>query len=280
MQHLKGTKFFNNSINFWHQLSYSHTLYTHSHDFFEIIYVLSGSLEHSLNGKLETLNIGDLRILRPTDIHSIKSAQQNTMHRDILIHTEEFQHLCNIVNPTLYNYILTQKQISLTLSPATLQYLENNAMLINAFLKNDVERTKTIFRFSTFRILEKYISNNWNSSAQENENIPHFLTLIINELNRPDGILKSPSQILANQHYSAAHICRMFKKHTGMSLTQYLNARRLETANAMLQTSNLPLATIATMVGFHNYANFQRAFVNHYHCTPQSLRKKQNDSIE
>ena len=35
--------------------------YYHSHDFYEIFYVTSGSIRHSLNNEIENLTIGDMR---------------------------------------------------------------------------------------------------------------------------------------------------------------------------------------------------------------------------
>ena len=41
----------------------------HSHEFFEIIYLFTGSASHRVNGKVQTMEAGDVIILRPGDTH-------------------------------------------------------------------------------------------------------------------------------------------------------------------------------------------------------------------
>ena len=59
----------------------------HSHDFYEIFYVLEGDITHIINKKEETLTMGDMLFISPKDFHGFirKPNQLTSKHRDIVI---------------------------------------------------------------------------------------------------------------------------------------------------------------------------------------------------
>ena len=80
--------------------------YVHDHDFFEIFYLIDGSISHCLNGVENTLNAGDVLFLNPEDVHSFLREEGNTCtHRDIVIRKELFVDVCNYVSPSFFNEI-------------------------------------------------------------------------------------------------------------------------------------------------------------------------------
>ena len=70
------------------------------------------------------------------------------------------------------------------------------------------------------------------------------------------------------------HISRAFHKYLGMTLTDYINQRRLEQAAALLVRSDLSILEVALNVGFQNASHFYRLFQQHYDQTPLSYRRK------
>ena len=59
------------------QLTGNGDRYYHSHDFYEIFYITSGKILHSLNNRTETLTLGDVRFLRPGDVHCFLREPEN-----------------------------------------------------------------------------------------------------------------------------------------------------------------------------------------------------------
>lgn len=59
---------------------------------------------------------------------------------------------------------------------------------------------------------------------------------------------------------SPSHLSRIFKSETGMSMTDYINLKRIEESKPYLLRGNLPITEIALMVGFNDLNYFGRVF--------------------
>lgn len=75
-------------------------------------------------------------------------------------------------------------------------------------------------------------------------------------------------------HYSAAHINRIVKKYTGLSLYQYGMTFRMKRAAEWLTGTKKTVGEIAAELGFENRSNFYHQFEKVYHMTPAAYRKK------
>ena len=53
-------------------LTYTDDDHLHSHQYFEIAYILNGRIEHICNDEQVSLQEGDLILLRPGDLHTYK----------------------------------------------------------------------------------------------------------------------------------------------------------------------------------------------------------------
>jgi AraC family transcriptional regulator len=67
---------------------------------------------------------------------------------------------------------------------------------------------------------------------------------------------------------NASHLARTFRKHVHCSIGEYLRGLRVEAAVAMIMQDDVPLADIATMVGFCDQSHFTNAFRKQTGSTP------------
>jgi len=72
-------------------------------------------------------------------------------------------------------------------------------------------------------------------------------------------------------HLSRFHFARAFKASTGQTPYQYVNAKRMERAKALL-VQDRPLGEIALTLNFSSQANFTRAFRREFGITPGQYR--------
>ncbi|WP_162247612.1 helix-turn-helix transcriptional regulator [Pseudoxanthomonas sp. Root65] len=85
-----------------------------------------------------------------------------------------------------------------------------------------------------------------------------MLALIYIEARFRDPI--SLEDIARASHVSRFHFARAFRAETGMSTMQYVRWRRVHEAKRLLRTGGIPLATIATDLGYFDQSHFTRAF--------------------
>jgi len=66
--------------------------------------------------------------------------------------------------------------------------------------------------------------------------------------------------VAAAMHVSTFYFCKMFKKATGLTFTEYLGRVRIEKANTLLLNPHLRISEIAYDVGFQSLTHFNRVF--------------------
>jgi AraC-like DNA-binding protein len=73
-------------------------------------------------------------------------------------------------------------------------------------------------------------------------------------------------------HMSLSTLHRLFRRHTHMSVTDYVAQLRIGRASALLIASDRPIAHIADETGYRNLANFHRQFKAMKGVTPRVFR--------
>jgi AraC-like DNA-binding protein/ligand-binding sensor protein len=80
---------------------------------------------------------------------------------------------------------------------------------------------------------------------------------------------------LANEmHVSTFYFCKMFKKATGLTFTDYLGRVRVEKAKNLLLNPHLRVSEIAYPVGFQSLTHFNRVFRELNGDSPTQFREK------
>ena len=77
---------------------------------------------------------------------------------------------------------------------------------------------------------------------------------------------------------SPRHFSRKFKLHTQMSPNQYVIRCRVETAELLLLHTDIPIADIAILVGFHSQSHLNRHFKRILKVTPKILRQNKQET--
>jgi AraC-like DNA-binding protein len=73
-------------------------------------------------------------------------------------------------------------------------------------------------------------------------------------------------------HMSLSTLHRLFRRHTHMSVTDYVTQLRIGRASALLIGGDRPVAHIAEAAGYRNLANFHRQFKAMKGVTPRAFR--------
>lgn len=78
--------------------------------------------------------------------------------------------------------------------------------------------------------------------------------------------------IAAAVNLHPGYLHRIFKTHTGRTLSDYLNMLRMEKAKMLLGQSDIPIAEIADFVGISSRQYFHLLFKKYANCTPVEYR--------
>lgn len=79
---------------------------------------------------------------------------------------------------------------------------------------------------------------------------------------------------------TAVQLGKLFKKHCGKTIPEYITDYRLEKAVAWMKNSNLTVSEIAQRCGYQNESYFFRVFKEKYGITPRQYEKQQREGYE
>ena len=83
----------------------------------------------------------------------------------------------------------------------------------------------------------------------------------------------SLSEISRAAGVSRNYLSHLFKRHSGMTVTEFLHRTRIQAAEELLRTGNGTVSEIAYVVGYQNYRDFHRNFVRHARTSPKRYRQ-------
>ena len=247
----------------------------HSHQFYEIFYILEGSIPHTLNGETRTLHAGDMVFLNLEDVHIFHREEGNTCkHRDIIIHTSLFDSLSNFVGGEFthaYHNNLLPKVLSLSL-----EQMENyEHRITNAILTSNM---KSEYRMASIRALCVSLLNHLvEERIRHNDTYyPMWFRELLGRFHMNEYLRVGLDDILEPFHFNKSYLCRRFRQYTGYTMTEYLNQIRLQQAAFQLQYTDNTILSVCNNVGFSSVSYFNKLFKQTYGVTPKSFRKNRN----
>lgn len=83
----------------------------------------------------------------------------------------------------------------------------------------------------------------------------------------------SLTEVAARFYLSPYYLSRLFRRVTGESIVDYINNRRIEAAQRLLETTELSISSVAEQTGFASAAHFRRVFHETMEISPLQYRK-------
>lgn len=251
--------------------------FPHFHDEIEIMVIISGELNFTTaeNG-VQTAHVGDMCIFMPQQIHSFSSLA-NVNHMYILkLHSRNSKEKINF-NLLRFENSLLKKDDPFN---ATLrQYIDKlctetkDKKLGYGYLANSISNLiiSEILRSDHITILDNNHERKVYSSAKLLSDVNEYIAERYTETIHLED--------LANYcHLSKYYFAHQFKEITNLSFYEYLILYRLDIAKNLLTSTKQPISEIALQSGFANMRSFNRAFKDHFDCTPSQYRKEETSN--
>lgn len=84
----------------------------------------------------------------------------------------------------------------------------------------------------------------------------------------------SVRDLAAGCYVSADHLTRLFKKKYGMTVSEFIQDKRITLAGELLSRGDQTISMVANTVGIGNYSYFTEQFKKRYGMTPREYQKK------
>jgi len=229
---------------------------THMHSAFELIVILEGSMDVTIDSKVYTLEKNEAVLIFPHQLHSLNS--------------KESRHVLYIFSPDLIQAFYTKV---LAKTPI------NNKMVLNehllAFLCELTENSPSIEKKGTlYSVCAKFHKENtYTDKASDKKNLLYKIFEYI-ELNfGGDCMLKDLAEKLSYDH---AYLSRYFKQNVGMSFNSYVNMYRINKACELLDTADCSVLQCAMECGYASLRTFNRNFKEITALSPAEYKKNRS----
>ena len=230
----------------------------HSHDEYEIFMFLEGDSKYVVEGKMYSLTPGDIIIIRKHEMHRVFHNTTAKYHRFVLMVYPEFFEENNCLEyekPFLDsgiekgNKINAEDVYSSGLYDAIIRFKKYSGELKN--FNTPVVKSNIV---EILYLINKITS--YEKADEVNGTVNNIITYI--NSNYTEDI--SLEDIAEKFFLSKYHLCRIFKKATGLTIHKYISRKRLTRAYE-LKKEGMNLTKAATLAGFKDYSSFYRASV-------------------
>lgn len=247
----------------------------HWHTSTEIIMVVENDYQVICNGKLYSLDVGDILIIAPGVVHTIpeKKGTRYILLANLsnCITSKAFDSILSLIQPAIIvsekNYPSIYRQCQDLILNSTAEYFGNEQFkevavynqLINLLLLVGREYTKQCGIFTDAPV------------AKQQEYMQKFMTLcdyINNNCTESLSVDDAANMV----GFSKFHFSRLFKKFTGTTFYSYVNERRIAYATLLLLDSEKSITEVAIGSGFNSISSFIRIFKINRGCTPTEFR--------
>lgn len=228
---------------------------THSHDFFEFEYIVSGSGFYCIDGVEYPILDRTMYFMTPVNFHSVD--MKDTVFYNVMFSAD----MCNIA--------ILSKLFSA--SPIVFSTNEDTNCLICALL-NELENNIDNIEYASM-ILETCIAkisllSPVNNSKAVSSDIKAAELYILENFKKRLTLTDVAKAVMLSE----SHFSRKFARETGRNFKQYLNCVRYDYAKKLLVFSDMTVMQICYECGFDDYSNFVRRFKQNIGITPIEFR--------
>lgn len=239
----------------------------HSHDFYELVYVMDGSCEHKINDRTHTMGSGDFVFLMPGDIHSFAGQSENLRLLGLSIGAEEFRKFEKLYGEEFARMLSKKTRI--------LNYGHFSAKSASLLL----EESGTINKDYISKIVLTYFINRFSELILSRENVlPENLSYAFGEIKKEENLIEGLPALIRLSGYSHTQLSRIVKKYFNKNPHDYIKELRLQAAYNKLAFLGKKTEDVCYSVGYRSMSHFIRVFKEKYGISPSELRKQGRES--
>lgn len=249
------------------------TITTHWHEYLEILFLISGKMTAIIQGDFYEPSPGDILIINSEDIHMTQTYGENTRYVLLQISARQLSQFFPDFKSLRFSTLISGKN-------TTAESAHHPEKYLNELLRIYKEKTDGYPLLFTARLYELlyclYTRFSCRSTVpvSDHQNFSRIIRIMnwIDQNYRKSLTLDAAADFLG---LSREYFCRVFKKYTGQTFLEYLNAIRVGKLYQELQSSDDSITILMEKHGITNYKIFLRTFKKLYGTTPQHLRKKE-----
>lgn len=251
-QYLNSTGNYSYNAYFYKDIEFA----SHFHKNFELIYVISGEVECTVNGKTDILHSHEFALCLSNEIHTYRSLGQSESW--VVVFSGDFVHAFD--KQTKHK---TGTHFKFSCRPEVEHYLKS-------FLFVDDYSDIYLLKSCLYVVCAEFCRNiELKDASSKSDLLMRTITEYIDNHFQEPITLANLADVSG---YDYSYISRCFNKTFNMSFNDYVNIYRIEYALTLLIETDKSITDIAYESGFQSIRNFNHFFKGHVGLTPNKYR--------
>ena len=244
----------------------------HTHAYFDIIIPLSGEGRQFIDGRGYDLKCGSIYFIDRAIPHFI-IPEGELRYRELLISPEFFESQNDSGELRRIFYTDSEYQPVVALTEDERGTVDFILRALDRENKKHTGDYRTLMR-TWVKLLGQYFARAMERARSElaNRDPLYVLSVAIEYVDKHFTENISQEELAERFRYNSAYFSRMFKKHKGMNLSDYITGKRIDYAAELLATTDMSAEQISEAVGYKSKPQFYNTFVRLKGITPRQYR--------
>lgn len=241
----------------------------HWHERMEVLRVQSGCIQVEIDGTPLLLQAGDAVIIYPGQTHVGTALSKGVSYDGVMFDLSLLKNgtvaYTRYVEPLLNGTVTCGNK---ALSPELCR--EIDALIALPESTSEGNSLQAVGHLYTF--LGLLYQNGGEQQAPQP--VPeNAFQQVVDYVNRHHTEPLTAAALSRRFGYNSSYFSRRFKQSTGLPVTKYIQLRRLETAQKLLERTNDSVLAVAAQCGFSDACHFTHCFTRHVGMSPTAYRE-------
>jgi len=248
----------------------------HYHKETEILAIHSGKLDVHVENEVYRLSAGDVIVIGPSQLHRDRNLEP--LHYTVLqFGLEHYFEQSTLPYLRLFsddstplsrlNYIFRDRATRDEVYNCVTQIYDESRRKENGY---EIAVNVLIKRILLILLRSDRLGLLAAAERPDEQRLKPVLDYI--EANIEERISVEEAAELAGMSYY--YFVKFFHRTMGMSFTEFVNYKKIKTAERILLTKKMTIARVGESIGMPNMAHFYKVFRRYNHCSPNEYRKK------
>lgn len=239
----------------------------------EILLFLKGDCEFRVEGSVYQMHPNDIVIASEFEMHRMKHHSYTQPYDRIVISLKDpffEKNHCDI-----FKHIFTSRSLGthnlFSASLVTQNGIDSIFEEIEQYISDNDAAKELAINSKLIDLLYKLnkLSTNTENDKIQNSTIKKILAFINENITMPLSL----EDISSHFYISKYHLCHIFKQHTGLTINNYINRKKLLIAREQIELGK-SLTEASLEAGFRNYSSFYKMYVKDYGKSPSKDLKR------
>lgn len=265
-------------VNYLNTRPKSGNVLNHYHDYYEIYFYLGNHMRYFIKEKPHEVQQNDVVLIDRFAIHSSRYRSDQRHHRFLILFNPAILEKPGreVIRDNIQDLFRNSK-LTLVSERRLSNFREKVQLLHEICIGPEHPLQEEQLEYELLSLLlfllgldEDEVSFNHEiESLSSSEQLVRKATSYIDKNFRREFRLDAlAGELFVSKYY----LSRTFNAELGMSISEFLNARRLSEAERLIRYSKMNISEISREVGFSSSSYFIKLFKEKYDCTPQMFR--------